>query len=249
MVEGLLTRKEASMIDLYYWPTPNGHKITIMLEECGLEYKVIPVNISTGEQFTEEFLRIAPNNRMPALVDHAPVGGGTALKIFESGAMLEYLAQKTGKFMPGDVAGKYAVLQWLHWQMAGIGPMFGQAFHFTNYAPEKIDYAINRYTKEVERLLGVLDDELAAKAFVAGDYSIADMAIYPWVLPVDRFGLAIEDFPFVKRWRDNIAARPAVIKAYEEIAKQVPAPTPITDETRKIIFRQGRVPKPWTTPK
>ncbi len=228
------------MIDLYYWPTPNGHKITIMLEECALNYKIIPINFTIGAQFTEEFLRIAPNNRMPALVDHAPQSGSSALKIFESGAILEYLAQKTGRFLPTDIFEKYNVLQWLHWQMSGVGPMFGQAFHFTNYAPEKIDYAINRYTKEVERLLGVLDDELAIKDFVAGEYSIADMAIYPWTLPTERFGLQIEDFPHVKRWRDTIAARPAVIKAYDEIAQQVPLPPPITDETRKIIFRQGR---------
>ncbi len=232
------------MIDLYYFPTPNGHKVTIMLEEIGLPYTVKIVNIAQGEQFDPAFLKISPNNRMPALVDHQPMGGVAApLSLFESGAMLEYLAEKSGQFLPKPPAEKYAVLQWLYWQMAGVGPMFGQAFHFTTYAPEKIEYAITRYTKEVERLLGVLDDELATHEFVAGAYSIADMAIYPWTLPAERLGQNLQDFPHVQRWMATLAARPAVHRAYEVIAKQVPPPQPHTDESRKILFRQGRVPK------
>jgi GSH-dependent disulfide-bond oxidoreductase len=233
------------MIDLYYWPTPNGHKVTILLEEIGLPYTLKPLNIQAGDQFTGAFLRIAPNNRMPALVDHDPIGGGTAISVFESGAMLEYLADKSGKFLSKTPHARYAELQWLHWQMGGVGPMFGQAFHFTTYAPEKIAYAINRYTKEVERLMGVLDDELATKTYVAGDYSIADMAIFPWALIAGRLEQDMAQFPHVQRWLDLINARPAVRRAYDEVAKSVPPPPPPTEESRKIIFRQGRVPKPW----
>jgi GST-like protein len=233
------------MIDVYYWPTPNGHKVTIFLEETGLAYKLIPVNIQQGDQFAPDFLKIAPNNRMPALVDHEPLGGGAPLSVFESGAMLEYLADKTGKFLPKEPQSRYSVLQWLHWQMAGVGPMFGQAFHFTNYAPEKIDYAINRYTNEVTRLLGVLDDELETKPFVAGDYSIADMAIFPWVIPAERLGQTMSEFPHVQRWMAALNDRAAVRRAYDVIAKQVPPPVPPTEETRKMLFRQGRIRKPW----
>jgi GSH-dependent disulfide-bond oxidoreductase len=245
MVKRLLIYKKGTiMIDLYYWPTPNAHKLTIMLAETATPYKLIPINIQAGEQFAAEFLKISPNNRMPALVDHAPLGGGAPLSIFESGAMLEYLGEKTGAFLPSQPSAKYTVLQWLYWQMGGVGPMFGQAFHFTNYAPEKIEYAITRYTKEVERLMGVLDDELAAKAFIAGDYSIADMAIYPWTLAAEKLNQNMDDFPHVKRWRSEIGNRPAVKHAYDVVAKQIPAPPPLSEETRKIIFRQGRVPKP-----
>ncbi len=233
------------MIDLYYWPTPNGHKITIFLEETGLDYTLIPVNIQAGEQFTADFLKIAPNNRMPALVDHDPIGGGAPISVFESGAMLEYLADKTGQFLPKEPRDRYNVLQWLHWQMGGVGPMFGQAFHFTNYAPEKIEYAINRYTKEVERLLGVLDDELETRPFIAGDYSIADMAIFPWVMPATRIGQNMDSFPYVQRWVDVLNTRPAVRKAYDDVAKRIPPPPPPTDAVRKILFQQGRIQKPW----
>jgi GSH-dependent disulfide-bond oxidoreductase len=233
------------MIDLYYWPTPNGHKVTIMLEETGLPYRVVPVNIQAGEQFSESFLRIAPNNRMPALVDHDPPGGGEPISVFESGAILIYLGNKAEKFNGTGVREKIKIVEWLMWQMSGVGPMFGQAFHFTTYAPEKIDYAINRYTREVERLLGVLDDELGDREYVTGDYSIADMAIFPWVMPSARFGQDMVDFPNVQRWVDRLNARPAIRRAYDVIAASVTAPPPLTDEARKVIFRQGRVRKPW----
>lgn len=233
------------MIDLYYWPTPNGHKVTIMLEETGLPYQLIPVNIQAGEQFAADFLKIAPNNRMPALVDHDPIGGGEPISVFESGAMLEYLADKTGQFLPKVPQERYAVLQWLHWQMGGVGPMFGQAFHFTTYAPEKIEYAIQRYTKEVERLLGVLDDELEIRPFIAGAYSIADMAIFPWVMPASRLGQDMTDFPHVQRWVDALNQRPAIRKAYDDVAKRIPPPPPPTEEVRKVLFQQGRIRKPW----
>jgi GSH-dependent disulfide-bond oxidoreductase len=232
------------MIELYYWPTPNAHKVTIFLEEANLPYTLKPVNIQQGAQFSETFLRIAPNNRMPALVDPQPLGGGKPIALFESGAILTYLADKTGLFLAKEPHMRYQTMQWLFWQMAGVGPMFGQAFHFTVYAPEKIDYAVQRYTREVERLLGVLDDELAEKAFVAGDYSIADMALYPWVLPVDRIGLSLNDFPHIQRWKEQIAQRPAVVRAYDA-AKNLPASQPPSEEARQVLFNQGRIRKPW----
>ena len=201
------------MIDLHYWPTPNGHKITIFLEEVGLTYQIKPVNIGKGEQFQPDFLKIAPNNRMPAIVDHAPADGGAPLSVFESGAILTYLAEKTGKFLPHDLRGKARVLEWLNWQMGGLGPMAGQNHHFSQYAPEKIPYAIDRYVKETNRLYGVLDRQLAQHPFVAGDYSIADMACYPWIVPHDRQGQKLEDFPHVKRWFEAMGSRPAVIRA------------------------------------
>src|SRR5258706_9014554 len=197
------------MIDFYYWPTPNGFKITIMLEECGVPYKIVPVNIGTGEQFKPDFLKISPNNRMPAIVDHEPPGGGEPVSVFESGAILQYLAEKTGKFLPKDLRGKYEVLQWLFWQMGGLGPMAGQNHHFGQYAPEKIPYAIERYVKETNRLYGVLDKRLADRPFILGDYSIADMASYPWVVPYERQGQNLDDFPHLKRWVNEIAERPA----------------------------------------
>jgi GSH-dependent disulfide-bond oxidoreductase len=237
MVEGLLI-----MLDLYYWPTPNAHKVTIMLEEIGAPYTLKIVNIQQGDQFDPAFLKIAPNNRMPAIVDHAPLDGGAPISIFESAAILEYLADKSGQFLPKEPRGRYNVLQWLYWQMGGVGPMFGQAFHFINYAQEKIEYAINRYTKEAERLMGVLDDELAVKPFVAGDYSIADMAIYPWALAAERIGLDMATVPHASRWIADMKARPAVVRAYQK-AKEVPPPAPPTDETRKRLFQQGRVRK------
>jgi GSH-dependent disulfide-bond oxidoreductase len=202
------------MIDLYYWTTPNGNKITIFLEEVGLPYNIIPVNIMAGEQFKEEFLKISPNNRIPAIVDHEPVNGGAPISVFESGAILLYLAEKTGKLIPQDV--RVEVLKWLFWQMGGLGPMAGQNHHFSEYAPEKIDYAINRYVKETGRLYGVLDKRLADREFVAGDYSIADIASYPWIVPYKRQSQNLEDFPNLKRWFETIKARPATIRAYEK---------------------------------
>ena len=221
------------MIDLHYWPTPNGHKITIFLEEAGLPYTVHRVDIGKGDQFKPEFLAIAPNNRMPAIVDHAPTDGGKPISIFESGAILQYLAEKTGKFMPKDIRGRFEVMQWLFWQMGGLGPMAGQNHHFNQYAPEKIPYAMERYTNETNRLYGVLNKRLADREFMAGDYSIADMASYPWVVPWERQKQNIEDFPHVKRWLNAIAARPAVVKAYA-----VAESKPITDDDKKVLFGQ-----------
>jgi len=202
------------MIDLYYWTTPNGHKLTIFLEETGLPYRLIPVNITRGEQFAPEYLRISPNNKIPAIVDHAPADGGPPLPVFESGAILEYLAMKTGRFLPSDVRGRTEVMQWLFWQMAGLGPMLGQNHHFALYAPEKIPYAIERYVKETTRLYRVLDTRLADRDFIAGDYSIADMACHPWIASWARQGQRLEDTPHVKRWFEAVGARPAVVRAY-----------------------------------
>ena len=224
------------MIDLHYWPTPNGHKITIFLEEVGLAYQIKPVNIGKGEQFQPDFLKIAPNNRMPAIVDHVPADGGAPLSVFESGAILTYLAEKTGKFLPHELRGRVRVLEWLNWQMGGLGPMAGQNHHFSQYAPEKIPYAIDRYVKETNRLYGVLDRQLAQHAFVAGDYSIADMACYPWIVPYERQGQKLEDFPHVKRWFASMQSRPAVIRAYEWADKI--RNEGMTEEARKNLFGQ-----------
>src|SRR6202142_2729552 len=183
------------MIDVHYWTTPNGHKITIFLEETGLQYKLIPVNIGKGEQFKAEFLAVSPNNRIPAIVDHAPAGGGKPISVFESGAILLYLAGKTGHFIPKDLRGQVETLEWLMWQMGGLGPMAGQNHHFAHYAPEKLPYAIDRYVKETSRLYGVLNKRLADRGYLAGDYSIADMASYPWIVPYARQGQNIDDFP------------------------------------------------------
>ena len=188
------------MIDLHYWPTPNGHKITIFLEESGTPYRIVPVNIGAGDQFQPEFLKISPNNRMPAIVDTVPADGGAPVSVFESGAILVYLAEKTGKFLPTDLRGRFEVLQWLFWQMGGLGPMAGQNHHFTQYAPEKLPYAIDRYVNETSRLYAVLDKRLADREFVAGDYSIADMAAYPWIVPHQRQQQNLDDFPNLKRW-------------------------------------------------
>ena len=204
------------MIDLYYWATPNGHKIPIFLEEAGLDYKIHPINIGKNEQFQPDFLKIAPNNRIPAIVDHAPKDGGAPISIFESGAILLYLAEKTGKFIPAEARGKVTVTQWLFWKMGGLGPMAGQNHHFAIFAPEKIPYAIDRYVKETARLYGVLDRQLAKGPYIAGDYSIADMAAYPWIVPYERQSQKLEDFPHLKRWFETMQARPAVIRAYEK---------------------------------
>jgi GSH-dependent disulfide-bond oxidoreductase len=227
------------MLDLYYWTTPNGHKITIFLEEAGLPYKIIPVNIGKGEQFKAEFLTVSPNNRIPALVDHAPAGGGAPLAVFESGAILLYLADKTGQFISRDLRARTDAIQWLFWQMGGLGPMAGQNNHFSNYALDKIPYAMDRYRNEVNRLYGVLDRRLADRAFIAGEYSIADMASYPWIVPHERQGQKIGDFPHLKRWLEAIAARPAVVRAYDKAKEVNPNAGGIrTAEERAILFGQ-----------
>jgi len=228
------------MIDVYYWTTPNGHKVTIFLEETGLPYSIKPVNIGKGEQFKPEFLAISPNNRIPAMVDNEPAGGGKPISVFESGAILQYLAEKTGKFLPTDLRGRTEVMQWLFWQMGGLGPMLGQNHHFRNYSDEKLTYAINRYVKETERLYGVLDERLADREFAASEYSIADMACYPWIVLHERQGQNLDDFPNLKRWFETIQRREAVQRAYA-LAKTInPAPPGMTEEAKKILFGQGR---------
>jgi GSH-dependent disulfide-bond oxidoreductase len=222
------------MIDLYSWPTPNGHKIHIMLEETGVPYKVHGIDIGAGAQFDPAFLKISPNNRIPAIVD-SEGPGGKPISVFESGAILIYLAEKTGKFMPRDARARYAVLEWLMFQMGGIGPMFGQANHFRAYAPEKIPYAIDRYTNEAKRLYGVLDRRLADYDYVAGDYSIADMAIFPWMRYGDRRGVNVDDFPNVKRWFDAIDARPAVKRGVEVLNAESRS-GPMSDKEREVLF-------------
>ncbi len=225
------------MIDLYYWTTPNGHKPLIFLEEAGLPYNIVPVNIGKGEQFAPEFLKISPNNKIPAIVDNAPADGGEPLAVFESGAVLLYLAEKAGRFLPAAPRQRLEVMQWLFWQMGGLGPMAGQNHHFSHYAPEEIPYAIERYMKETNRLYGVLDRRLAGRDFVAGDYSIADIAIYPWIVPHERQGQRLEDFPHVARWFETIKMRPAVQRAYQLAAKINSAPT-VSEESKKILFGQ-----------
>lgn len=208
------------MIDLYYWTTPNGHKISLFLEEAGLPYEVHPINIGQGEQFKPDFLKIAPNNRIPAIVDQNPADGGAPISLFESGAILLYLAEKTGQFIPKDLRGRQEALQWLFWQMGGLGPMAGQNHHFSQFAPEKIPYAIKRYIDETARLYGVLDRRLADRPFVAGEtYSIADMAIYPWIVSHKWQSQRLEDFPHLERWFNSIKERPATVRAYELVQK------------------------------
>ena len=227
------------MIELYYWTTPNGHKITMFLEETGLAYRIVPVNINTGAQFDPKFLGISPNNRIPAIVDHAPKAGGGPLSVFESGAILLYLAEKTGRLLPAELRGRFEVIQWLFWQMAGLGPMAGQNHHLSRYAPERIPYAVERYLKETNRLYGVLNKRLADRAFIAGDYSIADIAAYPWIVPYEAQGQKLEDFPHLKRWFRAIHDRPATVRAYEK-AKEVNPDTqaPLTEAARRILFGQ-----------
>lgn len=224
-------------LDLYYWTTPNGHKITIFLEEAGLPYNLHPIDINKGDQFTPEFLAISPNNRIPALVDSTPNDGVESLSIFESGAILEYLADKTAAFLPKSGAARYNVLQWLYWQMGGLGPMAGQNHHFTQYAPEKVPYAINRYVNETARLYGVLDKQLANKTFITGEYSIADMASYPWIRSHDKQGQDLNNFPNIKAWFERISARPAVIEAYAK-ADKINSSTAVTEEGKSILFGQ-----------
>lgn len=234
------------MIDLHYWPTPNGHKITLFLEELvdqghPLEYTIKPLNIGAGDQFKPEYLAISPNNKMPAIVDHAPGGGGAPINVFESGAILLYLAEKTDRMLPSDARERIAAIEWLFWQMGGLGPMTGQYGHFNVYAPEKIAYAIDRYTKETERLLGVLDKRLAGREFIAGDeYGIADIACYPWINPYKDAPIDLAPFPGIVRWHAAIAARPATQRAYA-LAKQVnpAAGEPLSDAERALLFGQG----------
>ena len=227
------------MIDLYYWTTPNGHKITMFLEEAGVAYTIRPVNIGKGEQFKPDFLAIAPNNRIPAMVDHAPAGGGAPISVFESGAMLLYLAEKTGQFLSGDPRERALALEWLFWQVGGLGPMAGQNHHFSGYAAEKIPYAIDRYVNETNRLYGVLDKQLDGRDFITGAYSIADMASYPWIVPHERQGQKLEDFPNLKRWFEAIKARPATVRAYEKAAALNTAPSVSDAESRRILFGQS----------
>jgi len=226
------------MIDLYYWPTPNGHKVALFLEEAGLEYRIHPVNIGAGDQFKPEFLAISPNNKMPAIVDNAPADGGAPVSVFESGAILLYLAEKTGTFLSRDARERVETLEWLFWQMAGLGPMSGQMGHFTVYAPEKIPYAIERYGNEVTRLHGVMDKRLAQHEWLAGsEYSIADMASYPWIGPYDKLPPDYAAFPNLHRWQQAIAARPATQRAYA-LRQQVnpDAGKPMSEEERKHLF-------------
>ncbi len=228
------------MIDLHYWPTPNGHKITIFLEEAGVPYNIHKVDIGKGEQFKPEFLAIAPNNRMPAIVDHDPPDGGAPLSVFESGAILFYLANKYQKFISTEMRARMQAVEWLFWQMGGLGPMAGQNGHFNVYAPEKVPYAIERYTKETNRLYGVLNKRLADREFIAGEYSIADMASYPWIVPHENHKQKLEDFPHLHRWFNAIKARPAVVKAYAAAGPSYAKP--MTDEEKKVLFNQTARP-------
>ena len=227
------------MIDLYYWTTPNGHKITIFLEETGTAYNILPININRGDQFDPAFLAVAPNNRIPAIVDQEPADGGAPLSLFESGAILEYLAEKTGRLLPTDFRPRWECLQWLYWQMAGLGPMAGQNHHFSHNAPEKLPYPVDRYIRETGRLYAVLDKRLADRAFIAGDYSIADIACYPWVQPV-RQGQDIGAFPHLARWLAEIAARPAVLRAYALVARINPTPAVADEKSRAILYGQSK---------
>lgn len=227
------------MIDLYYCGTPNGLKMKLFFEETQLPHRVIKVDIGKGEQFRPDFLKISPNNKIPALVDHAPLDGGAPIALFESGAMLLYLADKIGRFLPADLRGRNEVTKWLFWQVGGLGPMAGQIGHFNVYAPEKVPYAIERYARETTRLYKVLDTRLADRDFIAGDYSIADMACYPWIVPHRGHRQSLDDHPHLKRWFDTIAARPAVIKAYAGTHDSYSKPKPMSDAERKVLFGTG----------
>ena len=227
------------MIDLYFWTTPNGYKVPIFFEEAGLPYQTIPVNISKGEQFKPDFLKVSPNNRIPAIIDYDT--DGDPVSVFKSGAILTYLAEKTGKFLPADAAKKADVLQWLFWQVGGIGPMLGQNMHFTDYAPEVIPYAIDRYARETRRLYRALDRQLADKDYVAGDYSIADMALYPWVRSFESRLQSLDRFPNLRRWAHRMAARPAVIRAYAKGRAINTTPT-VSEESKAILMGQDAGP-------
>jgi GST-like protein len=230
------------MIDLYYWTTANGHKITMFLEESGLAYRIVPVNIGSGAQFDPAFLAISPNNRIPAIVDHAPSDGAGPLSVFESGAILLYLARKSRQLLPKDLRGEVEVTQWLFWQMGGLGPMAGQNHHFALYAPEKIPYAIERYVKETNRLYGVLNHRLRDRAYIAGEYSIADIACYPWIVSHQAQGQRLEDFPHLKRWFESIRERPATVRAYEKAAA-VNTQNLMTEEAKRVLFGQSARPE------
>jgi len=226
------------MIELYYWPTPNGHKITMFLEEVGGDYRIVPVDISKGDQFKPEFLAFSPNNRMPAIIDRAPADGGEPITVFESGAILVYLGQKTGRLWQSDRRGQKTVLEWLFWQVGGLGPMAGQNHHFSRYAPEKIPYAIDRYVKETNRLYGVLDRRLATVPYLAGsEYTIADIASYPWIVPWQMQSQDLAQFPSLARWFHEIATRPATVRAYAcgEALRSGPV---VNEESSKILFGQ-----------
>jgi GST-like protein len=226
------------MIELYYWPTPNGHKITMFLEEAALAYRIVPVDIAKGDQFKPEFLAFSPNNRMPAIIDSAPADSGAAISVFESGAILVYLAEKSGRLLPRELRGRKAALEWLFWQVGGLGPMAGQNHHFSHYAPEKIPYAIERYVKETNRLYGVMDRRLAVQPYLAGaEYSIADIAAYPWIVPWQRQSQDLSEFPTLKGWFEGIAARPATRRAYARAEEFRDTPV-VTEESRKILFGQ-----------
>jgi len=226
------------MYDIYFWTTPNGYKVLLFAEEAGIPYTIKPVNIGRGEQFEPDFLRISPNNRIPALVDHAPAEGKAPVSVFESGAILLYLAEKTRRFIPADLAGRIEVLQWLFWQMGGLGPMAGQNHHFSHYAPETLPYAVDRYVTETNRLYGVMNKRLADREFIAGPtYTISDMASYPWIVPHERQGQNLNDFPHLKRWFESIAARPATQRAYERGRAINTAPT-VDEEAKRFLFGQ-----------
>jgi GSH-dependent disulfide-bond oxidoreductase len=228
------------MIDVYYWATPNGLKIKLFMEESGLSYRIIPVDIGKGEQFDPKFLAISPNNRIPAIVDHEPQDGGAPLSLFESGAILLYLAEKTGRFIPAELRGRALTLQWLFWQVGGLGPMAGQNGHFNVYAPEKIPYAIERYTKETNRLYGVLNGQLKGRDYIAGEYSIADMACYPWIVPHEQHRQNLDEFPHLKRWFQRVRERPATARAYAGVER--PYSRTISDEERRVLFGQTADP-------
>jgi len=227
------------MLDIYYWPTPNGHKVVIFLEESGFEYHIIPVNISKGDQFKPDFLRLFPNNKIPAMIDRFPKISRMPIFLFESGAILEYLADRTGEYLPEvHSAQRYEILKWVYWQVGGLGPMAGQNHHFAHYAPEKIPYAIKRYRDETHRLYRVLDQQLSENAFVAGrEYSIADMAIYPWIVPHERQGIDLNEFSALQEWFGKIQERPAVVRAYKK-GEEIEGEAAMTEEAKKILFGQ-----------
>ena len=227
---------EDTVIDLYYWPTPNGWKISIMLEECGLDYRMVPVNIGRGEQFTPHFLAISPNHRMPVIVDRD--AGPEPVSVFESGAILMYLAEKSGRFLPATAIGRKEVLEWLFWQVGNLGPMAGQISHFVNYAPGENDYARRRYANEYDRCIGVLDRRLSEREYIAGDYSIADMAAWPWLIPYKHLGQSLEPYPHVRRWHEAMKARPAV-RAGVDLGKELRRNAPPSDEEREVLFNQS----------
>ena len=228
------------MIDLYYWPTPNGLKITVLLREIGLVYRLYPINIGKGDQFDPEFLSVSPNNRIPAIVDHEPEGGGDSISVFESGAILLYLAEKYDQFLPTDQRLRVQAIEWLMWQMGGLGPMLGQNHHFNRYAPEDVPYAIKRYSDETLRLYAVLNRRLIDRDYIAGSYSIADIAVYPWVNRYEWHKTDIDRFPEVKRWYQSIGERPGVVRAYDE-AQTINVGNIASDESRKVLFGQTDV--------